>query len=65
MDSPASVVDDKVVAIAVNKGKISQAALKWAIENLVVGGRSVVLLHVRAKAQAFDPKSNFLKLVFL
>ncbi|KAK9734114.1 hypothetical protein RND81_04G115800 [Saponaria officinalis] len=35
-----------VVAVAIDKDKSSQYALRWAIDNLVTQGRSLVLIHV-------------------
>uniref|UniRef100_A0A7N0RDR9 RING-type E3 ubiquitin transferase n=1 Tax=Kalanchoe fedtschenkoi TaxID=63787 RepID=A0A7N0RDR9_KALFE len=54
MESPKPVGEDTVVAIAVDKGKVSQAAFKWAAENLLAGGRSVSLVHVIPKAMPFE-----------
>lgn len=34
------------VAVAVDKDKGSQNALKWAVENLVNRGQTLVLIHV-------------------
>lgn len=40
------------VAVAIDKDKGSQHALKWAIENLVNRGQSMILLHVMNRSQA-------------
>uniref|UniRef100_A0A7N0VKB2 RING-type E3 ubiquitin transferase n=1 Tax=Kalanchoe fedtschenkoi TaxID=63787 RepID=A0A7N0VKB2_KALFE len=53
MESPKPVGEDAVVAIAVNKGVFSRTAVKWAAENLLEGGRSVKLVHVRRRALPF------------
>lgn len=37
----------KLVAVAVDKDKGSQNALKWALENLVQKGQTITLVHVR------------------
>ncbi|XP_042000969.1 U-box domain-containing protein 52-like isoform X2 [Salvia splendens] len=38
------------VAVAIDKDKGSQAALKWAVDNLLGKGKSVNLVHVKLKA---------------
>lgn len=38
-----------LVAVAVDKDKGSQHALKWAVENLLSRGQTVVLIHVLPK----------------
>ncbi|KAG6402296.1 hypothetical protein SASPL_139174 [Salvia splendens] len=38
-----------IVAIAIDKDKRSQDALKWATENLVNKGQTIILIHVVAK----------------
>ncbi|KAL3520671.1 hypothetical protein ACH5RR_018820 [Cinchona calisaya] len=35
-----------LIAVAIDKDKSSQYALKWAVENLLVKGQTVVLIHV-------------------
>lgn len=39
-----------MVAVAIDKDKYSQHALKWAIENLLARGQTVVLIHVIRKS---------------
>lgn len=39
-----------LVAIAIDKDKGSQNALKWTIENLLTRGQTVVLIHVLNRA---------------
>ncbi|KAG6404659.1 hypothetical protein SASPL_136912 [Salvia splendens] len=41
-----------IVAIAIDKDKRSQDALKWATENLVNKGQTIILIHVVAKPPA-------------
>ncbi|XP_071732996.1 U-box domain-containing protein 52-like [Rutidosis leptorrhynchoides] len=41
-----------MVAVAIDKDKYSQHALKWSIENLLTRGQTVVLIHVIRKAPA-------------
>ncbi|CAL1406283.1 unnamed protein product [Linum trigynum] len=43
---------EQLVAVAVDKDKGSQFALKWAVEHLVNRGDSIVLLHVRPKSSS-------------
>nr|GEZ95492.1 U-box domain-containing protein 35-like [Tanacetum cinerariifolium] len=38
-----------VVAVAIDKDKYSQHALKWSIEHLLSRGQTVVLIHVIRK----------------
>lgn len=35
------------VAVAIDKDKSSQVALKWTLDNLVTRGQSLLLLHVK------------------
>lgn len=37
------------VAVAIDKDRGSQHALKWAVDNLLGKGKSVTLLHVKQK----------------
>ncbi|KAI3443464.1 hypothetical protein Pfo_000129 [Paulownia fortunei] len=39
----------EMVAVAIDKDKGSQAALKWAVDHLLGKGKSVTLLHVKQK----------------
>ncbi|KAI4316193.1 hypothetical protein L6164_024197 [Bauhinia variegata] len=39
-----------LVAVAIDKDKGSQNALKWAIDHLLMRGSTVILLHVKIKA---------------
>lgn len=36
-----------LVAVAINKNKGSQYALKWTIDNLLTRGQTVILIHVK------------------
>lgn len=40
---------DESVAIAIDRDKGSQAALKWAVDNLLTPGETLTLVHVRVK----------------
>ncbi|KAG7583577.1 Protein kinase domain [Arabidopsis suecica] len=40
---------DESVAIAIDRDKGSQAALKWAVDNLLTSGETLTLVHVRVK----------------
>ncbi|KAJ0740363.1 putative rossmann-like alpha/beta/alpha sandwich protein [Helianthus annuus] len=42
-------MNNKTVAVAIDKDKASQGALKWTVDNLVRKGQTVYLLHVRIK----------------
>ncbi|KAL0324038.1 UNVERIFIED_CONTAM: U-box domain-containing protein 52 [Sesamum calycinum] len=39
----------RLVAVAIDKDKGSQVALKWAIENLLGKGQTVILIHVKLR----------------
>lgn len=52
-----------LVAVAIDKDKSSQNALKWALENLLSRGQTVVLIHVLQKA-ASHGRGFFLFLKF-
>ena len=39
-----------LVAVAVDKDKSSQAALKWALDNVVTKNQILILIHVNTKA---------------
>ncbi|XP_022847253.1 U-box domain-containing protein 35-like isoform X2 [Olea europaea var. sylvestris] len=40
---------EEMVAVAIDKDKGSQAALKWAVDNLLSKGKRVTLIHVKQK----------------
>ncbi|XP_073116920.1 U-box domain-containing protein 52 isoform X2 [Elaeis guineensis] len=39
-----------LVAVAIDKDKSSQNALKWAVDNLVASGETLILVHVNTKS---------------
>lgn len=39
----------RLVAVAIDRDKGSQIALKWTVDNLLGKGHTVVLVHVRVK----------------
>lgn len=41
------------VAVAIDKDKSSQNALKWAIDHILNRGQSVILIHVKLKSPSF------------
>ncbi|CAK7354368.1 unnamed protein product [Dovyalis caffra] len=43
-------VGNGLIAVAIDKDKGSQIALKWAIDNLLVKGQTVILIHVSLKS---------------
>lgn len=51
MTSPREHVDKskEMVAVAIDKDKGSQAALKWACDHLLGKGKRVTLIHVKLK----------------
>ncbi|KAJ8527603.1 hypothetical protein K7X08_015054 [Anisodus acutangulus] len=46
MVSPQGLHEERLVAVAIDKDKGSQYALKWATENVLTKGQKVTLLHV-------------------
>lgn len=42
----------EMVAVAIDKDKGSQAALKWAVDNLLSKGKYVTLLHVKLRTSS-------------
>ena len=40
---------NQLIAVAIDRDKGSQHALKWAIDNLLQRGQTVVLVHVKLK----------------
>ncbi|KAM0026950.1 putative protein kinase RLK-Pelle-RLCK-IXb family [Helianthus debilis subsp. tardiflorus] len=57
-------MNNKTVAVAIDKDKASQSALKWTVDNLVRKGQTVYLLHVRIK-QKQTKNSDFSEDSFL
>ncbi|XP_057989883.1 U-box domain-containing protein 52 [Hevea brasiliensis] len=49
---------EESVAVAIDKDKGSQYALKWAVDHLLTRGQSVTLLHVKQKAPSIHAPSN-------
>ncbi|KAJ8500012.1 hypothetical protein OPV22_010564 [Ensete ventricosum] len=43
-----------LVAVAVDKDKSSQAALKWALDNVVIKNQILILIHVNTKASSVN-----------
>jgi len=39
----------RLIAVAIDRDKGSQISLKWAVENLVAKGQTLILIHVKAK----------------
>nr|GMD26326.1 U-box domain-containing protein 52-like isoform X1 [Ipomoea batatas] len=48
--------DKKLIAVAIDKDRGSQMALKWSIENLVAKGNALLLLHVKLTQR---PNQNY------
>ncbi|CAB79841.1 putative protein [Arabidopsis thaliana] len=45
---------DGLVAVAIDRDKNSQGALKWAVDNLLQKGQTVVLVHVKPRASSLS-----------
>uniref|UniRef100_A0A5B6Z2D4 RING-type E3 ubiquitin transferase n=1 Tax=Davidia involucrata TaxID=16924 RepID=A0A5B6Z2D4_DAVIN len=50
--------ENRLVAVAIDKDKGSQAALKWTIDNILNRGQTVVLVHVKFKPSALHSSSS-------
>lgn len=50
--SPDRMPPPRLVAVAIDRDKGSQIALKWAVDNLLMKGQTVVLVHVRVRQPA-------------
>ncbi|CAN6721301.1 unnamed protein product [Malus baccata var. baccata] len=66
---PNNQVDKKeagngIVAVAIDRDKNSQCALKWAIDSLIKPGQSVLLIHVKLVCKDPDPQTRELFLPF-
>lgn len=49
---------DDSIAVAIDKDKSSQYALKWAVDHLLAKGQALTLLHVRTKASSISTPSR-------
>lgn len=47
-----------LVAVAVDRDKGSQNALKWAVDNLLQRGQTVILIHVKLKSSTFSSAAS-------
>ncbi|KAJ0262946.1 Kinase with adenine nucleotide alpha hydrolases-like domain-containing protein [Hirschfeldia incana] len=47
-----------LVAVAIDKDKSSQNALKWAVDNLLQKGQTILLLHVKPSANSNSSKTS-------
>ncbi|CAA7033076.1 unnamed protein product [Microthlaspi erraticum] len=47
-----------VVAVAIDKDKSSQHALKWAVDHLLQRGQSVILVHVKLRPSPMNSNPN-------
>ncbi|KAK1369992.1 U-box domain-containing protein 52-like [Heracleum sosnowskyi] len=59
----AAATKNKLVAVAIDRDKGSQVAMKWAVDSILNKGQTVLLLHVKLKPQEssaslFPPRSN-------
>jgi len=47
-----------LVAVAIDKKKESQSALKWAVDNLLTRSATVILIHVKLLAPSLSPSPS-------
>lgn len=58
--------DHGLVAVAIDKDKGSQYAIRWAIDHLLSRGRAIVLIHVTSGSSfAGSNAASFFQLSFL
>lgn len=50
---------EEVVAVAIDKDKSSQYALKWTVDHLITRGQTVVLLHIKNRASSVPNPCNY------
>ncbi|KAI4376846.1 hypothetical protein MLD38_014559 [Melastoma candidum] len=48
---------EESVAVAIDKDKSSQYAIKWTVENLLGRGQALTLLHVKTRAASLPPSA--------
>ncbi|KAF3681126.1 hypothetical protein FXO38_01898 [Capsicum annuum] len=53
---------NKLIAVAIDKDRGSQIALKWAVDNLLAMGDTVILIHVKVTASASNDGSGMTEL---
>ncbi|KAM6570584.1 hypothetical protein CsatB_018569 [Cannabis sativa] len=52
---------EEIVAVAIDKDKSSQYALKWTVDHLITKGQTITLLHVKHKASSVpNPFGHFI-----
>lgn len=56
-DAERKVEGNGLVAVAIDKDKGSQYALKWATEYLLSKGQTLILIHVLQKPSSFTSNS--------
>lgn len=49
---------EEIVAVAIDKDKSSQYALKWTVDHLITRGQSITLLHVKHRASSVPNPCN-------
>lgn len=57
-DGAAAAMRQPLVAVAVDRDKPSQSALKWALDNLVPRGQTIMLVHVASRPASPDASSS-------
>lgn len=56
---------DKAVAVAIDKDKSSQHALKWAVDNILDRSQPLTLIHIRTRASSASYPSTSLPILEL
>lgn len=47
-----------LVAVAIDRDKNSQTALKWATDNILHKGQTLILIHVKLRPASYTGTSN-------
>lgn len=47
-----------LAAVAIDRDKGSQNAIKWAIDNILTKGQTLVLIHVKLRAASLSPSPS-------
>lgn len=56
---------DKLVAVAIDRDKGSQTALKWAVDQLLSRGQTVFLIHVKLRTSTASSLPTPSKQIFI
>lgn len=49
-----------LTAVAIDRDKGSQNAIKWAIDNILTKGQTLVLIHVKIRSASLSPSPSLI-----